>query len=61
MVRCRVGYELFSGSSELDPVAKLGTTLGRPPALRALFVAVSPCLDPTDADYSCEVDEDGDL
>ncbi|CAN0344511.1 unnamed protein product [Ectocarpus sp. 6 AP-2014] len=23
--------------------------------------AVSPCLDPTDADYSCEVDEDGDL
>ncbi|CAN0452674.1 unnamed protein product [Pylaiella littoralis] len=21
--------------------------------------AVSPCLDPTDADYSCEVDEDG--
>ncbi|CAM9662308.1 unnamed protein product [Ectocarpus sp. 4 AP-2014] len=23
--------------------------------------AVTPCLDPTDADYSCEVDEDGEL
>ena len=59
LVRCRVACEQAVLANQ--SCSKPSKTLRRPPAVRALFVAVSPCLDRTDADYSCEVDADGDL
>ena len=55
-VGCDVAFHMMGNSGRPDPASR---ELKQPVLLRASLVAANPCLDPTDADYRCEVDEEG--